>query len=89
MKILLTIATKFVALTSVSAASAGASSMSHHAWQNPMQTGHNKSNLPMRVRVWVQHKVAVADCHFAMFKGQVAPMACMDMQGQGTSHSKG
>ena len=59
MKILLTIAAKFVALTSVSAASAGASSTSHHAWQNPMQTGHNKSNLPMRVRVWVRVWVGV------------------------------
>ncbi len=89
MKILLTIAATFAALTSVSAASASDKAGGHYEWQNRVQPGPNKSNLPTRVRVWVKDATAMANCDCAMMKDKATAAACMDMPNHGTSHSKG
>ena len=89
MKILLTIAVTLAAFTSVSAASASERSGGHYEWQNRAQPGPAKSNLPLRVRVWVKDMVVVADCDCAMMKDKASAAACMDMPNHGASHSKG
>ena len=88
MKILLTIAATLAAFTSVSAASASETAGGHYEWQNRVQPGPNKSNLPSRVRVWVkddQARLANCDCDMMKF----AAADCMMMPGKGAAPSKG
>ena len=88
MKILLTIAATLAAFTSVSAASASETAGGHYEWQNRVQPGPNKSNLPSRVRVWVKDDQAwMANCDCDMMK--VAAADCMMMPGRGAAPSKG
>ena len=88
MKILLTNAATLAAFTSVSAASASETAGGHYEWQNRVQPGPNKSNLPSRVRVWVKDDQArMADCDCDMMK--VAAADCMIMPSNGASPSKG
>ena len=88
MKILLTNAATLAAFTSVSAASASETAGGHYEWQNRVQPGPNKSNLPSRVRAWVKDDQArMADCDCDMMK--VAAADCMMMPGKGAAPSKG
>ena len=88
MKILLTIAATLEAFTSVSATSASKTAGGHYEWQNRVQQGPNKSNLPSRVRVWVRDdQTTMANCDCDMMK--VAAADCMMMPSNGASPSKG
>ena len=91
MKTIFAVALAALSITVSSAAIANPVSETggHYEWQNRMQPGPNKSNLPSRVRVWVKDKVAAADCDCTMMKDQATAKACMNMQGHGASHSKG
>lgn len=67
MKILLTFAATLAALTSVSAASASERTGGHYEWQNRPVFGPNKSNMPLRVRVWVKETARqLTNCDCAM-----------------------
>lgn len=89
MKILLTFAAALAAFTSVSAASASERSGGHYEWQNRVQPGPNKSNLPSRVRVWVKDATAMASCDCAMMCDKATSADCMAMPVHGTRQSKG
>lgn len=89
MKILLTFAATIAAFTSVSAVSASEPSGGHYEWQNRAQPGPNKSNLPSRIRVWVEDAPAVANCDCAMMHDKATKATCMDMPNHGASRSKG
>ena len=89
MKILLTIAATLAAFTSVSAASASETAGGHYEWQNRVQPGPNKSNLPSRVRVWVNDAPTVASCDCAMMHDTAMAADCMAMPHKGGSSSHG
>lgn len=88
MKILLTLAVTLAAFTSVSVQAANDHGSGRWEWQNRVQPGPNKSNLPSRVRVWVKKDQArMANCDCDMMKAAAAD--CMMMPGKGASPSKG
>lgn len=85
MKTLLTFAAAVAVLTSASAASAHDRGPGHWEWQDRPVYGPNKSNLPSRVRVWVDDVPAMANCDCAMIRDAAARQACMETP----LHSKG
>ncbi len=78
MKTLLTFAAALAALASVSTASANDRGPGHWEWQDRPVYGPNKSNLPSRVRVWVEDNPIVAECNCAMMDDTATKATCMD-----------
>lgn len=93
MKTLLSIAAAFAAITSASAAFAhnapGTGSSGHYEWQSRPGFGLNKSNLPVRVRVWVKDTTDLASCDCAMMHETATSADCMAMPHKGASASHG
>ena len=89
MKTLLSIAAALAALTSVSAASAHDRGSGHWEWQSRAAPGPNKSNLPSRVRVWVNDARTVASCDCAMMHDTAMAADCMAKPHKGGRSSHG
>lgn len=82
MKILLILAATLAAFPAVSAAAAKEQLGGHYEWQNRPVHGLNKSNLPIRVPVWVKDAADMASCDCAMMRDKAAKSTCMDMPSQ-------
>ncbi|MCC6480457.1 MAG: hypothetical protein IT552_14795 [Sphingomonadaceae bacterium] len=86
---MITLAAALAAFTSVSAAAAQDRGPGHWEWQSRPTPGPNKSNLPSRVRVWVNDAPTVANCDCAMTRDTAMAADCMAMPHKGGSASHG
>ena len=89
MKTLFSIAAALAAIASASAASAHDRGSGHWEWQSRAVPGPSKSNLPSRVRVWVNDAPSVASCDCAMMHDTAMAADCMAMPQKGGSSSHG
>ena len=89
MKTLLTAVAALAAFTSASNAFAKDTATGHYEWQKRPIFGPNKSNLPSRVRVWVNDATAIAGCDCAMMKDGAMAADCMAMPHKGAKPVQG
>lgn len=89
MKTLLTLAAAAAVLATSGIAQASYHPGGHWEWQSRTTPGPNKSNLPSRVRVWVNDAPTLAKCDCPMMGDTAMGADCMAMPHKGESPSNG